>query len=318
MRKEKRPLEIHKLDEKQKFYRRASEVNRNHGPWLRKVREALGVTAREMAVQMNVRPETIFRFERSERKMSPTLGKMDEVAHAMGCKLTYSIVPVKGTLAELAEAQAWKKRLKRQGQPSAEPRKAAKAAPEEEAERMEHVGELLKMGAAQMSANQAKTRKERAAEPEGMTEKEKSLRRILARMEAEASKSKEGLRELITRQIEQLRRERVGGPPLQTKEEEEVRLRKAIEEAWKRPEPERPKSEPVELHRFTLEEAERNVKRFERWLEEKTQGPEKGTPAEIANLERGIEWFQKIVEERKREAQAAGAPEVVVATEGTG
>ena len=149
MRKEKRALERRKLDEKQRLYRRASEKNRDHGPWLRKVRLALGITATEMALKMNVRPETIFRVERSEEGMRPTLEKLDEIAHAMGCKLTYSIVPVKGTLAELAEVQAWKKRLEREDQRTAEPGKKAKAAkpaaaaaaageetPKEEAERM--------------------------------------------------------------------------------------------------------------------------------------------------------------------------------------
>ena len=90
-----------------------------------------------------------------------------------------------------------------------------------------------------------------------------------------------------------MRRERVGDPPLETAEEREARLRKTIEEGWKRPESETPKSEPVELHRFTLEEAEHNMERFVQLLERKTQGPEKGAPEEIANLERGIEWFQK-------------------------
>lgn len=314
MRQEKRAVEIRKLDEKQKLYRRASEANRNHGPWLREVRQALGISAVETARKLGVGRETIFRFERRERDMSTSLEKLDLLAHAMGCKLTYSIVPVKGTLAELAEVQAWRKRVKREDQPPpAEPWKKAKAAkpapaaagetPEEMAKKMEDLVNLIEK-AGPMGTKRTETPMDETTE--GMTAKELSFRRMLARMEAQPTKNNEALRQLTARQIEGMRREREGGPPLETAEEREARLRKAIEEARRRPKAETPKAEPVELRRFTLEEAEGNIKVFERLLERKTQGPEKGTPEEIVNLERAKEWFQRIVEEGKREAEAEG------------
>lgn len=237
MRAARRLLMVGELDTKQKLYRRASKLNRNHGPWLREVRQALGITAVEMARRLKVGRETIFRFERREREMSTSLELLDLMAHAMGCKLAYSVVPQKGTLAELAEAEAWKRRLKGEKGALAEPRKRRQAAtpgtkvPKAAAARQETPDEHLDMvqKLMEMAERGGKAAAPEQTDEEEWTEEEKSYRRMLANHEAKGPAASENLRQQILKKIEELRRERVGGPPLETEGEKNARLQSELE-----------------------------------------------------------------------------------------
>jgi hypothetical protein len=50
--------------------------------------------------------------ERREQRKSIPLEMQDRAAHAMQCRVVYAIVPIEETLEELAEQNAWKKRLR--------------------------------------------------------------------------------------------------------------------------------------------------------------------------------------------------------------
>ncbi len=116
MRVEDRGVVRRQMDEEQRFFQLA-ERHHNYGPrWLRRVRQALGVRAQDMAAELDVNRSVIFRLEESEARQTISLKALEKIAGTMGCTLVYAIVPRGGeSLVKLAETQSWMKRLRKQG-----------------------------------------------------------------------------------------------------------------------------------------------------------------------------------------------------------
>ena len=82
---------------------RSRHVRRSRWGWVRGVRQAVGMPVAEMARRMKVGTSEVYRLEVSEQEDSITLRKLRAAAEALGCELVYAVVPVKGTLEDLAE-----------------------------------------------------------------------------------------------------------------------------------------------------------------------------------------------------------------------
>ena len=105
-----------KLDHEQRIFRVAAKKAPDLPQWLRRVRQGLGLHAKEMARELGVNVSVIFRLEKSEEQRSISLRALEKMAETMGCKLVYAIVPRGGrTLAELAEERRWRERLGKAG-----------------------------------------------------------------------------------------------------------------------------------------------------------------------------------------------------------
>jgi predicted DNA-binding mobile mystery protein A len=63
--------------------------------WLRALREAMGMTATQLATRMAKVPSRISALEKAEASGNTTLKSLREAAEAMGCTLVYAIVPVR-------------------------------------------------------------------------------------------------------------------------------------------------------------------------------------------------------------------------------
>jgi len=63
--------------------------------WIRAIREALGMTATQLASRLGVVQSRITALEKAEVSGSVTIKTMREAAEAMNCKFVYAIVPVK-------------------------------------------------------------------------------------------------------------------------------------------------------------------------------------------------------------------------------
>lgn len=63
--------------------------------WLRAVRDALGMTATQLAGRLDVVPSRITALEKAEITGSTTIKSLREAAEAMGCTLVYAIVPAR-------------------------------------------------------------------------------------------------------------------------------------------------------------------------------------------------------------------------------
>jgi predicted DNA-binding mobile mystery protein A len=83
----------------------AKEAPRPHGGWIRAIRDALGMSAAELATRMDVAQSTVARLESSERHGRIQLSSLERAADALGCDLVYALVP-RRPLDELVEGQA--------------------------------------------------------------------------------------------------------------------------------------------------------------------------------------------------------------------
>ncbi len=75
-----------------------------HG-WLRAIRDALGMTTRQLAQRMGKVQSTVVDLEKSEARETISLAKLREAAAAMDCTLVYALVPNR-PIDELLRARA--------------------------------------------------------------------------------------------------------------------------------------------------------------------------------------------------------------------
>jgi predicted DNA-binding mobile mystery protein A len=105
MKPEYRDLRLSQLFTTLDKFRDAKQTVRPLRGWLRAVREALGLSQREVANAIKVKRESLIGFEAAEANDRITLRNLRRVAEAMGCELVYAIVPKSGSIQELAEKQ---------------------------------------------------------------------------------------------------------------------------------------------------------------------------------------------------------------------
>ena len=92
------------------------------GGWARAVRQALGMSAEQLARRVGVARATIATLERSEARGRITLASLEKLARGLGCRVTYALVPdVSPSLSGLRRARARKlARSQLAGAPGAE------------------------------------------------------------------------------------------------------------------------------------------------------------------------------------------------------
>jgi predicted DNA-binding mobile mystery protein A len=106
MNPEFRELRLTQMDRSLEPFAGTRSVSRPQRGWLRAVREALGITIREIARKMRKTPQTVASFEKSEAANRITLQTLQHYAETMDCELVYAIVPKAGSLRQLAEKRA--------------------------------------------------------------------------------------------------------------------------------------------------------------------------------------------------------------------
>ena len=104
MKPEFKNLRLNQLQRTLTPFLAAKNVSRPQKGWIRAVREATGVTIRELAKRLHNAPSVTARLEGSEAEYRITLGKLRDAADALGCQLVYALVPKNGSIQELAEA----------------------------------------------------------------------------------------------------------------------------------------------------------------------------------------------------------------------
>ena len=75
--------------------------------WLRAIRDALGLTSRQVAARMGKNHSTIIALEKGEVAGTTSLNSLRHAAEAMNCTLVYAVVP-NGSLEEMVRAQSRK------------------------------------------------------------------------------------------------------------------------------------------------------------------------------------------------------------------
>ena len=102
--KEVRERMLEMLDEATLPFRLSRKAGAVDG-WLKEVRLAVGTTVEELARRQSVQQREIFRLERAERESRITLAALRRAAAALDCELTYALIPMRGTLGEMAAAR---------------------------------------------------------------------------------------------------------------------------------------------------------------------------------------------------------------------
>jgi predicted DNA-binding mobile mystery protein A len=100
---------IRHLDSRFAALRPLLKTQRPPKGWLRAVRDALGMTTKQLARRLGVSQPRIVELEQSEASGSVTLNTLQRAAEALGCRLVYGLVPEKplaDTVRERAELLA--------------------------------------------------------------------------------------------------------------------------------------------------------------------------------------------------------------------
>jgi predicted DNA-binding mobile mystery protein A len=73
--------------------------------WVKAIREALGMTAEQLATRIGVTKPRVYEIEKSELSGAITLDSLERAAHALDCQLVYLFVP-RQPLRETMEQRA--------------------------------------------------------------------------------------------------------------------------------------------------------------------------------------------------------------------
>jgi predicted DNA-binding mobile mystery protein A len=94
-------------------YRKAATRRPPKG-WIRAIRDALGMTAEQLADRMHITQPSVQRLEMSEAEDTIQLKTLKRAAEALGCELVYALVP-RQTLGETYDLAARKVALRELG-----------------------------------------------------------------------------------------------------------------------------------------------------------------------------------------------------------
>jgi predicted DNA-binding mobile mystery protein A len=115
MRDEFRDLRLKQLDRTLEPFRAAQKVSRPRKGWLRAIREAVGISASDLARTLGTSRQLPLQLEKAEAEDRITLKSLRTAANALDCDLVYALVPKAGTMEDLivnrARAQARKQVL---------------------------------------------------------------------------------------------------------------------------------------------------------------------------------------------------------------
>ena len=106
MKPEFRRLRIAQLERALTPFLAAKETTRPRKGWIRAIREASGITVRDLARRLHRAPSVAAHLEGSEAEYRITLASLRGAADALGCQLVYALVPKSGSIQELAEERA--------------------------------------------------------------------------------------------------------------------------------------------------------------------------------------------------------------------
>ncbi len=101
-------LILEQLDHKTESYRILTTARVPEQGWIKTVRTAMNISLRQIAARLGITPASVKEMEIRESEKTITLKKLEEAANAMGCKLVYGFVPMKGTFSDIVEKQARK------------------------------------------------------------------------------------------------------------------------------------------------------------------------------------------------------------------
>ena len=74
--------------------------------WIYSIRQALGMSMRQLGNRMGITPQSVKEIEEREKNGTVTLKVLQQFGHALNLKLVYGFVPSEGTLEKIIERRA--------------------------------------------------------------------------------------------------------------------------------------------------------------------------------------------------------------------
>lgn len=105
MKAQTRALARKALDVKFASVRRGHLFDMPHRGWVRALRDALGMSARQLGQRMGIKPQSVLEMEKNEAAGAVRLETLRRAAQALDCELVYVLVP-KRSLEEMVWSQA--------------------------------------------------------------------------------------------------------------------------------------------------------------------------------------------------------------------
>ena len=105
MRAKDRATARRQLDQRLSVLRDTQALTRPSRGWIKAIREALGMTTAQLATRLGVSQPRVVAIEKAEAQKAITLDSLERAAHALDCRLVYTLVPRK-PLEELVEERA--------------------------------------------------------------------------------------------------------------------------------------------------------------------------------------------------------------------
>lgn len=81
------------LDRRFDALRFLTDETRPHKGWIRAIRDALGMSSRELAERLGVSQQAVADFEATEQRGTIQLDTLERVAEALECELRYFLIP---------------------------------------------------------------------------------------------------------------------------------------------------------------------------------------------------------------------------------
>ena len=104
----RRDLARKHMDKRLSQWQPTSELASPPRGWIRAIREAIGMTAAQLAIRLSVSQPRVFALEKSEVSGALTLDTISRVAQALNCTFVYALVP-NTSLEAMVSEQAQKK-----------------------------------------------------------------------------------------------------------------------------------------------------------------------------------------------------------------
>ncbi|MCI0537138.1 MAG: mobile mystery protein A [Verrucomicrobiales bacterium] len=103
-----------KLDKRLNSFRNSDALARPPRGWVKAIREALGMSTRQLGRRMGVSQARVSEIEKHEATGALTLDSLEKAARALQCKLVYVLVPLE-PLEQMAEQRALEKARRQLG-----------------------------------------------------------------------------------------------------------------------------------------------------------------------------------------------------------
>lgn len=105
--KKKQALQKQVIESKLQRFAKLNEPIPASG-WVKAIRGALGMTAKQLALRLGVSPSSVTQLEEREVEKKISIELLEKVAHAMDCTFVYAIVPAApyNSLDEIIETKA--------------------------------------------------------------------------------------------------------------------------------------------------------------------------------------------------------------------